>query len=82
MDKGADVSDARDKDVWPFDAWLKLAVSVYHISPHAFWQMSVRDWLALTRSDKIPAMDAAELIKLQKQYPDRSSSDEIFHEPD
>ncbi len=76
MDKGAD-ERAGAKDEWPFDAWLKLAVSVYHISPRAFWQMSVRDWLALTRSDKAPAMNAAELVKLHKQYPDRSS-----HEPE
>ncbi len=60
---------------WPFDAWLKLAVRGFRLSPAAFWNMTLRDWLALTRAGAVPIMDADTLSALCLQFPDEVKDD-------
>lgn len=55
---------------WPFEAWLSLAVRGFRLSPQQFWDMSLRDWLTLTRADEARAMTADELSDLQIMFPD------------
>lgn len=58
---------------FPFDAWLRLSVTVFHISPHAFWAMSVRDWLTLMAA-QAPDISPADLRALMAKFPDKESS--------
>lgn len=55
---------------WPFDSWLKLAVRGFRLSPDAFWQMSLCDWLALTRPGRVQTQSADELSALCQKFPD------------
>jgi len=55
---------------WPFEAWLRLAVGGFRLSPQQFWDMSLRDWLALTRAETTQAMSADELRALHIKFPD------------
>ncbi len=59
---------------WPFDLWLKYAVKVLGLSPSEFWDMSVRDWLALTAvsSQGLPRGDFETLMQT---YPDEKTND-------
>lgn len=61
---------------WPFDAWLRLAVSAYRLTPQAFWTLSVRDWLVLTRTQSTPSLDRTAFEKLQAAYPDIGDTDD------
>ena len=72
----ASPSDTSVNKTWPFDAWLRLAVRGFRLTPAAFWSMSVRDWLTLTRAESVPAMGADELSALSLQFPD-----EVTYEP-
>jgi len=49
-------------DVWPFNAWLKLAVIRYGLTPSEFWQMSVHD--------EAKPMRRSEFDALTQKYPD------------
>ena len=60
---------------WPFEAWLKLAVCRFRLSPSEFWRMSVRDWLVLTRAERVPAMSTDELSALCIKFPDEVQND-------
>lgn len=60
---------------WPFDAWLRHAVQGFRLSPSEFWDMSLRDWLTLTRADIVPSMSADELSVLQIKFPDEVKDD-------
>jgi len=53
---------------WPFEAWLKIAVFQLGLSPKAFWEMSLKDWFALTRISAPNAMRKDDLIKLEQDY--------------
>jgi len=57
-------------DVWPFNAWLKLAVIRYGLTPSEFWQMSVHDWRVLTQSTEAKPMRRSEFDALTQKYPD------------
>lgn len=57
-----------DKTNWPFDAWLKIAVMQLGFSPKEFWQMSLIDWFALTKTSGPSAMRKSDLIKLEEDY--------------
>jgi len=54
---------------WPFVDWHKVAVRHLSLSPSEFWAMPLADWLALIAPDA-PALDAAELTQLMKDFPD------------
>lgn len=54
---------------WP--AALRLAVRL-GLTPHAFWQLSLAEWRALT-GGAAPALDRAALDALLQRYPDPSS---------
>jgi len=47
---------------WPFEAWLTLALRGFGLPPDAFWAMSLRDWLSVTRTDGAQAMRRAESV--------------------
>ena len=53
---------------WPFEAWLKIAVLQLGLSPQAFWEISLCDWFALSKSSVTQAMRKADLIKLEHDY--------------
>ena len=53
---------------WPFDAWLKIAVLQFGLSPEDFWKMSLKDWFVLTRSTALKPMRKSDLIKLEQDY--------------
>jgi len=53
---------------WPFQVWLKIAVLQLGISPKEFWEMSLKDWFALTRISAPQAMRKKDLIKLEQDY--------------
>ena len=59
---------------FPFDSWLRLSVTVFHLSPQAFWAMSVRDWLVLV-TPQAPDISAKDIRELMKHYPDKESGD-------
>ncbi|GLK50706.1 MULTISPECIES: phage tail assembly chaperone [Maricaulis] len=54
---------------WP--AALRLAVRL-GLTPHAFWQLSLAEWRALT-GGAAPSLDRAALDALLQRYPDPSS---------
>lgn len=54
---------------WPFDIWLRAAVTNFGIPPSEFWVMSLHDWLVLT-GDHPPALSRASLEQLMEIYPD------------
>ena len=53
---------------WPFEAWQKIAVIQLGISPSVFWQMSLTDWFAITKTSAPKAMRKSDLIKLEQDY--------------
>ncbi len=53
---------------WPFDAWLKMAVMQLGLTPRDFWEMSLIDWFALTKTSSTHAMNKADLMKLEQDY--------------
>lgn len=67
---------------WPFEAWLRLAVRGFRLSPQQFWDMSLRDWLILTRSETVPTMSADELSQLHKRFPDEAKNEEVSNDAD
>lgn len=67
---------------WPFEVWLRLAVRGFRLTPQQFWDMSLRDWLALTRSETVPTMSADELSELQIRFPDETKDKEVSNEAD
>ena len=56
---------------WPFDNWLRLAVKRYGLSPNAFWEMPVREWLVLIKDIQNPSLDRARLDQLIQEFPDK-----------
>ena len=58
------------KDSWPFEAWLRLAVTQMHLSPQAFWTMDVCDWLMLCARPQAQPLKANEFDDLMALYPD------------
>lgn len=60
---------------WPFDAWLKLAVRGYRLTPAAFWEMSLCDWLCLTKANAPDALSRDDLAALIQSYPDESQDE-------
>jgi len=61
---------------WPFDLWLKTAVRSFGMTPDAFWEMSVRDWLALLAGDAEQGLGRIDLGNLMNIYPDENKSEE------
>lgn len=55
---------------FPFEAWLRLAVTVYRLSPNEFWTMSVCDWMQLIEPAAAP-LSAAEFSNLMDAFPDK-----------
>ena len=53
---------------WPYEAWLKIAVTQLAISPSEFWQMSLTDWFAITKTSAPKEMRKSDLIKLEQDY--------------
>jgi len=64
---------------WPFEAWLTLALRGFGLAPDAFWAMSLRDWLSVTRTDGAQAMRREELSALCLKFPDEVKDDS--HKP-
>ncbi|WP_017930153.1 phage tail assembly chaperone [Robiginitomaculum antarcticum] len=60
-----------DDPDFPFDRWLKIAVTILRISPSQFWAMSLLDWQMLTRIDE-KSLGRADLAALQHHYPDET----------
>ena len=67
---------------WPFEVWLRLAVRGFRLSPQQFWDMSLRDWLILTRSETVPTMSADELSQLHNRFPDEVKNEEVSNDAD
>ncbi|WP_371396206.1 phage tail assembly chaperone [Fretibacter rubidus] len=63
-------NDAELHDDWPFEAWLKLAVGRYGLSPQEFWSISVKDWLTLTAPTERQALNREGFAALSARYPD------------
>ncbi len=59
------------KDEWPFDDWMRLAVTRFGIAPSEFWRMSLRDWLTLSRPRFQGGLSAENLAELMRCYPDK-----------
>ena len=53
---------------WPFQAWLKIEVFQLGLSPENFWEMTLKDWLALTETPASNALNKSDLIKLEREY--------------
>ena len=53
---------------WPFEVWLKIAVMQLGISPQNFWDMSLTDWFAITKTSAPKRMRKSDLIKLEQDY--------------
>lgn len=60
-----------DKQDWPFDAWLKLAVLQLGLTPAEFWALSLIDWFALTRKSNSAPMNKDTLLKMERDYEHR-----------
>jgi len=60
---------------WPFDFWLKTAVRGFGLTPADFWDMSVRDWLALLSGEGAQGLARTDLSILMNTYPDEVSYD-------
>ena len=58
----------KNDENWPFEAWLKIVVLQFGLSPEDFWKMSLKDWVALTRSTAPKPMGKSDLIKLEQDY--------------
>ncbi len=58
---------------FPFDAWLRLSVTVLRISPSEFWAMSICDWLTLF-SQEPTGIARAGLTDLMARYPDKNKT--------
>ena len=56
---------------WPFEAWLKIAVMQLGLSPSEFWQISLIDWLAITRPHRRAVMTKETLLKMEQDYADK-----------
>lgn len=61
---------------WPFDHWHQIAIRRFNLQPNAFWEMPLRDWLALMNGIKRPGFDRASLTELLKLYPDTGGENE------
>ncbi len=61
-----------DDRPWPFDIWQKIAVTQLGISPQDFWQISLRDWFAITKTSAPGPMTRQDLIQLEDQYETRN----------
>lgn len=61
---------------FPFDSWLRLAVTVMRIAPSEFWAMSVRDWLTLSAVSNAP-LGREDLSKLSEKFPDIKASHDL-----
>lgn len=59
-----------DTQNWPIEAWFRLAVLHCHISPDAFWNMPLRDWLWLCQLSSNTKFSQAKLTDLMAQFPD------------
>lgn len=55
---------------WPFQAWLRLAVLHMKLSPDAFWDMPVRDWLWLCQNRDEAPLTAHDFTPLFEAFPD------------
>lgn len=64
----------KDTPQWPFDVWLRLAVLHMHMTPHAFWAMSVRDWFTLCHRDNSAQFARSDLADLMLAFPDVSDA--------
>ena len=54
---------------FPFDSWMRLAVTFMHISPSEFWGLSVCNWLTLCTAHP-DALTRNDFDALLKRYPD------------
>jgi uncharacterized phage protein (TIGR02216 family) len=54
----------------PWPDLLRLAAVRLHISPEAFWRLSLAEWRALTAPDRAPALDRAGFEALLRDHPD------------
>jgi len=59
-----------DKQKWPFDAWLKIAVFRLGWTPNQFWDCSVQDWLCLIRPVERQSLSRFDFEDLQTRFPD------------
>ena len=64
-------------DAWPFQQWLKIAVTRFSLSPQEFWSTSVADWLSLTAGENTPVMGRSGFDALSAKYPDELTSIEM-----
>ncbi len=61
---------------WPFDLWLGYAVRGLGLSPSAFWDMSIRDWMVLMAHTKHQGVSRQSLQELMQEFPDRKNDNE------
>jgi len=61
---------------WPFEAWHCIAIRRFHLQPDAFWDMPLRDWLALLEGIKPRGLDRQILDDLIQLYPDEGAENE------
>ena len=55
---------------WPFENWLKIAVTQLGLSPSEFWQLSLHDWRGLTASNAVEPLPRKVFESLREIYPD------------
>lgn len=68
-----------DEPRWPFDDWLRLAVTVLHMSPSQFWSTSLRDFLTL-QSPRRKAPQRSAIEALMVKFPDGANVKDNEHE--
>jgi len=60
---------------WPFQTWHTIAVRRFGLSPDQFWDMPLRDWLALIGEASRAGVSRDDLQNLMKLYPDEGGDD-------
>ena len=61
---------------WPFESWQQIAIRRFNLQPSEFWDMPLRDWLALIEAVKPSGVDRQKLGELLALYPDEGETDE------
>lgn len=56
---------------WPFQDWLRLAVTRFGLTPNQFWDTSVRDWLVIIEPEKSTGLSLSDLQTLMDRFPDK-----------
>ena len=59
-----------------FDGWLRLAVIRFGLSPDAFWEMPLRDWLSLLDGRNSRGFKQEDILELLKHFPDEGDQNE------